>query len=172
MSNLRSLLALSTISLVLGATCVSCSDSDKAPASQKGAGAATLGFDAAPPAPAPTLPAAPLTGTHIDDHDDGYRPAAYQPARPSTLRGPQHKDIELVLRSSPPGAIASIDGRAIGNTPTFWHGAADGKPHEYTFTKKGYSMARYRFVSTQSGVVHGSLKALVVGSEAAANKNP
>lgn len=145
-------------------------DGDEATSSKESAAAPAI--DAAPAAPPPSLPAAPLTGTHIDEHGEGYRPAAYQPARPSTLRRPKNKDIELVLRSSPPGATASIDGKAIGNTPTFWHGPADGKPHEYTFTKKGYAMARYRFVSTQSGVVHGSLKALVEGGETAATQTP
>lgn len=143
-------------------------ESDETAATKAEASASPIAIDAS--APAPTLPAAPLTGTHIDGPGDGYRPASYQPSRPSSLRAPKKKDIELVLRSSPPGAIASIDGKAIGTTPTFWHGPADGKAHEYTFTKQGYAMARYRFVSTQSGVIHGSLKALVVGSEDADNK--
>ena len=99
-------------------------------------------------------------GTHIDGDGIGYRPAG-QPERAGPSPRNKKKAIDLVLRSSPPGAIAAIDGKPIGSTPTFWSGAADGRPHEYTFTKKGYSMARYRFVSTQSGVVHGSLKALV-----------
>jgi hypothetical protein len=113
------------------------------------------------------LPEAPVTGTHIDGDGSDYRPAGYQ-ARPPPQARSKGKAIELVLRSTPPGAIASIDGKAIGNTPTHWSGRADGQPHEYTFTKKGYSMARYRFVSTQSGVIHGSLKALVTGGDEAA----
>ena len=130
--------------------------------------AAQPAIDAASPVPPPVLPAAPLTGTHIDGDGNGYRPAGYASTRPTPQRNPKAKAIELVLRSTPPGAIASIDGKPIGNTPTYWHGFADGQPHEYTFTKKGYSMARYRFVSTQSGVVHGSLSRLVVGSDEAA----
>jgi hypothetical protein len=137
------------------------------PASDGNALAAVIAIDAAPAATMPVLPEAPLTGTHIDGEGSSYRPAGpqFRGLPPSRNRG---KEIELVLRSTPPGAIASIDGKPIGNTPTFWHGPADGKPHEYTFTKEGYAIARYRFVSTQSGVVHGSLKALVVGVEKAA----
>jgi hypothetical protein len=111
------------------------------------------------------LPEAPLTGTHLDSAVSTYRPsAAYQP-RPPLPRKATGKTIELVLRSTPSGAIASIDGKAIGSTPTFWQGIADGHPHEYTFTKEGYSMARYRFVAIQSGVVHSSLSALVINDE-------
>jgi hypothetical protein len=128
-------------------------------------GAAQPAIDAASPDAAYVLPAAPLTGSHVDAEGSGYQAAGYQVARSAPQRNHKAKAIELVLRSTPPGAIASIDGKPIGNTPTYWHGFADGKAHEYTFTKKGYSMARYRFVSTQSGVVHGSLNKLVLRSE-------
>jgi hypothetical protein len=120
-------------------------------------------IDAGTELPEP-IPAAPLTGTHLDSASSTYQPSQpsnYQPRLPLPRKA-KGKTIELVLRSTPPGSIASIDGKAIGPTPTFWRGPADGQAHEYTFTKEGYSMARYRFVATQSGVVHGSLSALVV----------
>lgn len=113
------------------------------------------------PRPAPTM------GAHLDGTDTDYRPRNY---RPTARDG---KTIELFLRSSPPGASASMDGKAMGITPTFWTGIADGQSHEFTFVKAGYAMARYRFVATQNGVVHGTLKPLVkapkdkAGSEAA-----
>jgi hypothetical protein len=151
--------------LALGASCADQDEGEKAQPLAKGLAEAPIAIDASP-APSEPLQAAPLTGTHIDGDGIGYRPAG-QPLRAQPQTRNKGNAIELVLRSTPPGAIASIDGKPIGNTPTFWRGAADGKPHEYTFTKRGYSMARYRFVSTQSGVVHGSLKALVEGVEKA-----
>ena len=105
----------------------------------------------------------PPTGAHLDGTDTEYRPRNY---RPATRDG---KSIELFLRSTPPGASASIDGKAMGITPTFWSGTADGQSHEFTFVKAGYAMARYRFVATQNGVVHGTLKPLVKASKAQAD---
>ena len=99
----------------------------------------------------------PLTGTHLDGADTAYQPRNVRAAKS------EGKSIELVLRSTPPGAVASIDGVAIGKTPTFWSGPKDHNNHVFTFVKSGYAMARYRFVSTQSGVVHGSLQRLVPG---------
>ncbi len=159
-------LALGAISLALGASCVDRGQDDKAAAPRE-TGGQTMSDAAIPDSP-PVLPKAPLTGTHMDGDGNGYRPAGYEASRSTAPRLPKARSIELVLRSTPPGAIASIDGKPIGNTPAYWRGFADGQAHEYTFTKQGYSMARYRFVSTQSGVVHGSLKKLVVGSDVAA----
>jgi hypothetical protein len=107
----------------------------------------------------PALPDPPRPGLHLDGVDTSYRPN-----RP-VARPRQGREIELVLRSSPPGASASIDGKQIGVTPTFWRGTSDDQPHEYTFVKEGYAMARYRFVATHSGVVHGTLQPLVKEEE-------
>ncbi len=166
------IIALSTIVLVLGASCMDRSERTATAQEDANKSASVSVIDAAPVAEAVAeavaLPPAPLTGTHLDGAG-GYQPATHT-VRPQTPPRSQGKSIELVLRSTPPGAIASIDGKPIGNTPTLWLGKADGQAHEYTFTKQGYSMARYRFVSTQSGVVHGSLSALVVGSDEEAAK--
>lgn len=159
-------LALSAIVVALGASCVDNKAGQLVPASDGNTPAELIAFDAVPAAAAPALPEAPLNGTHIDGEGSSYRPAGTQFRGLPQARN-RGKEIELVLRSTPPGAIASIDGKPIGPTPTYWHGPADGKAHEYTFTKEGYAIARYRFVSTQSGVVHGSLKALVVGGDKA-----
>ena len=97
---------------------------------------------------------APSVGTHLDGDATGYRPRGFQPKQE------KGKTIELVLRSTPPGATASIDGRSIGVTPTFWSGRADQQAHEFTFVKDGHVMARYRVVATHSGVVHGTLSPL------------
>lgn len=112
----------------------------------------------AEPAPA-AITSAPASGTHLDGTASGYRPRGYVSPKQ------KGKTIELVLRSSPPGATASIDGKAIGVTPTFWSGKADQRSHEFTFVKDGHTMARYRFVATHSGVVHGSLSPLQKSEE-------
>lgn len=159
------LFALSATLLVLGASCADKEEVEPAQSLANDLASAPIQIDATSATPIAPLPSAPLMGTHLDGDGVGYSPAG-QPERAMPSRN-KKKAIELMLRSTPPGAIASIDGKPIGNTPTFWSGAADGRPHEYTFTKKGYAMARYRFVSTQSGVVHGSLKALVESVEEA-----
>ena len=61
------------------------------------------------------------------------------------------------MRSTPPGAVAAVDGITVGPTPTLWEGTVDGRAREFTFVLPGYAIARYRFVPTQSGVVHGTL---------------
>ncbi|RMH44995.1 MAG: hypothetical protein D6689_01015 [Deltaproteobacteria bacterium] len=78
----------------------------------------------------------------------GYRPPRPRAARP----------VEIILRSTPPGAIAAVDGRVVGPTPAYWRGDADGTPHEFTFVLDGYALARYRFVPRVSGVVHATLE--------------
>jgi hypothetical protein len=70
------------------------------------------------------------------------------------------RTLRLTLRSSPPGAMAQVDGVPVGVTPTYWEGAATGKPRNFVFTLRGYSMARYRFVPVTDGVVHGKLDKL------------
>ncbi len=85
------------------------------------------------------------------------------PAPPTRVR-PKRKrvsDIELTLRSTLPGAIASVDGQPVGPTPAYWSGPKNSIAREFTFTLPGYALARYRFVPTRSGVVHGTLHRLV-----------
>lgn len=112
--------------------------------------------------------AAPETGTHLDDVNTDYQPVLSNPFAPvaEPRRESKRRSIELVLRSSPPGARASVDGKYVGITPTYWSGKADGKRHEFTFVKEQFRMARYRFVSTQSGVVHGTLVPLIKAPDA------
>jgi hypothetical protein len=91
---------------------------------------------------------------HLDDTDVEYEPTRRE------ARARRGRPIELVLRSSPPGAMAAVDGVTVGPTPTFWEGVADGRPREFTFVLPGHTVARYRFVATHSGVVHGTLDRL------------
>jgi hypothetical protein len=100
-------------------------------------------------------PAMPPTGStiatgHLDD-DDGARHISTAGAnRPS-------KPIDVMLRSTPTGAQAAVDGIVIGPTPAYWSGNADGKEHEFTFVLSGHAIARYRFVPISSGTIHARL---------------
>ncbi len=105
------------------------------------------------PGPLSSAPATdPESGFHLDDPEVEYE----IPRRPSRPR--KGRTIQIVLRSSPPGAVAAVDGVAVGPTPTLWEGAVDATPREFTFVLPGYAIARYRFVPTRSGIVHGTLE--------------
>jgi hypothetical protein len=65
--------------------------------------------------------------------------------------------VEIVLRSSPPGARAAVDNVEVGITPTTWFGEADGVARNFTFALRGYAAGRYYFIPAQSGVVHARL---------------
>lgn len=108
-----------------------------------------------PPAPGITeLPAYdPASGAHLDGKERETPPA--NPARP---RNRNARIIGIMLRSSPPGAIAAVDGQPIGPTPTYWEGEFTGGEREFTFALARHAVARYRFIPTTSGVVHGRLE--------------
>jgi hypothetical protein len=74
--------------------------------------------------------------------------------------------IAITLRSSPPGATAAVDGTAVGTTPAYWAGDADGREHEFTFDLRGYALARYRFVPITSGVIHARLDPIAEETDA------
>ena len=119
---------------------------------------------AAKPAAARAVDASPpATEYDLDDDAVEYRaqprprPRRQQPARSAPVR-----TVEVTLRSTPPDATASVDGTVIGKTPVLWRAPSDGKAHEFTFVLAGYSVARYRFVPTSNGIVHGTLKRLPV----------
>ena len=75
---------------------------------------------------------------------------------------PERETIQIILRSSPPGAQASVDGVIVGTTPAFWQGEKSSSPREFTFVRSGYGIARYRFVPIKDGVVHATLKPIIV----------
>lgn len=104
--------------------------------------------------------AEPSSEFHLDNPDVAYgrpsRRAARAPARPA----PAH--IHMILRSTPPGAVAAVDGSVVGHTPAYWEGEANGKPREVTFVLPGHAMARYRFIPVTSGTIHGRLEKLRV----------
>lgn len=108
----------------------------------------TVSDDAARAHVAP-LPA-PVTGSHLDDD--------YVPRHGAAAGGRREaRPIDVVLRSTPGGAQAAVDGLVIGPTPAYWNGNADGREHEFTFVLPGHAIARYRFVPITSGTVHARL---------------
>jgi len=102
----------------------------------------------------------PASGMHLDDDT---------PSRPPVAR-PQPKlvhPIDIILRSSPSGARASVDGTEVDRTPTFTQVEA-GKPHEFTFNLEGHAFARYRFVPVANGIVHARLEPIAEDVDAGA----
>jgi PEGA domain-containing protein len=71
--------------------------------------------------------------------------------------------LHLSLRSTPPGAAATVDGRLVGETPVRWEMEDDGRVHEFAFVLSGYDTWRLRFSPSHDGVVHAPLRA--VGSD-------
>jgi serine/threonine-protein kinase len=62
--------------------------------------------------------------------------AASVPATPTPPSPPAA--IEAKLESTPPGALVSVDGVAIGTTPTTWRVVPDGVPRTLEFSLAGY----------------------------------
>lgn len=92
----------------------------------------------------------PSGGAHLDDDVPAKATTKADKAKPS-------QPIDIMLRSTPPGARVIVDGAPTGTTPTLWTGDANGREHEYTFSLPGFATARYRFVPVTSGVVHARL---------------
>ncbi len=109
-----------------------------------------------PPAPADaavsdgiTSFGSPDPNAHVDDD-----PTLPRVARPPTKR--PGRQIEILLRSSPSGAMASVDGLQVGPTPTYWIGET-GAEHEFTFSMPKHALARYRFFPIATGTLHARL---------------
>jgi hypothetical protein len=116
------------------------------------------GIDAAPGiTQLPTFD--PNAGLHLDEAGDPELP----PLRTGSSLTRSRRTVEILLRSSPPGALALVDGEQIGKTPTYWEGEFTGREREFTFVLPGYALARYRFVPIANGIVHAKLDA-VLGS--------
>lgn len=107
---------------------------------------------------------APSTEFHLDE------PPAARPGMRIAAR--DRKPGQLLLRSTPTGAIAAVDGVRIGATPVLWEGVLDGQTHEFTFVMAGHALARYRFVPVTSGIVHGTLVKLTDDSDAGVPEIP
>lgn len=114
------------------------------------------------PPPPPPVDAAVDSITEISGND----PSRFTDPDP-TLRVPNKaprnrptRPIDIILKSSPPGASAAVDGVVVGHTPAYWYGDSDGRDHEFTFVLPGHAVGRYRFVPLQSGIVHARLDPL------------
>lgn len=179
MSHYASLVSVAAALLALtGSGCQGGDDGNSKPTREMATKTVAVVIDAG----VPIIDARPPAASSLPDLDDyhldpGTRPT-WRPTRPKSA--PQHI-VHLILRSSPPGAMAHVDGVPIGVTPTYWEGPAHGKPRDFVFTLRGYAMARYRFVPITDGVVYGKLTKLAVvppdaGAAAApaapAEKNP
>src|SRR6184192_91477 len=99
---------------------------------------------------APVAPGVDPSTMHLDDDSGSH-------AIVTPTGNHQARDIEITLRSSPPGARVSVDGTTLGNTPAFCNCKADGREHEFLFQLPGHAIARYRFVPVSSGVLHARL---------------
>ena len=138
-------------------------------ASALGLGCGDRGSPTEPPAPPPAVadtiapaaaPDAGATAPPAYDPSGAYQldPDVGPPARPSGRAASRdRRAIQLLLRSTPNGALAAVDGQQLGPTPVLWDGEADGAPHEFTFRLPGHALARYRFIPITGGIVHGSL---------------
>ncbi len=117
--------------------------------------------DAPPETPPPVdAPAAPLDTITELGNTDPNRFTDPDPTRRAPAKPPRNRSarpIDIILKSSPPGADAAVDGVIVGRTPAYWYGDADGHEHEFTFVLPGHDGARYRFVPIQSGTVHARL---------------
>ncbi len=155
--------------LILAALVASCSEErpetravpaeEARPARAEVAAPADAGVPTSALAPALPLGAELPEGFHLDEVEFEYR-APIAPLRPPPRR--QRRTIALTLRSSPTGATAAVDGEIIGRTPAYWEGEQSAEAREFTFVLPGHAMARYRFVPTTSGIVHGRLQRVAV----------
>jgi len=106
----------------------------------------------------------PSTGFHLDD-----TPVVRSGTR---IAARDRKPAQLLLRSTPAGAIAAVDGVRLGPTPVLWEGLLDGLSHEFTFVMAGHALARYKFVPVTSGIVHGTLVKLTDDRDAGVPEIP
>ncbi len=120
------------------------------------------------PAPEPPPVDAPLAQPSVTElpvydpaagHLDGLPESKEREAAPPpSKRNRNARMLGIVLRSTPSGAIAAVDGLPIGPTPAYWEGEFTGGEREFTFALANHGVARYRFVPTTNGVVHGHLE--------------
>ncbi|HEY0253329.1 MAG TPA: hypothetical protein VGC41_17465 [Kofleriaceae bacterium] len=99
-------------------------------------------------APAPHIPPVTEPAPVRIDPDTHRQPPGNRASKP----------IDVILRSTPQGASAAVDGVPLGTTPAYWNGTADGREHEFTFVLPKHAVARYRFVPITSGVIHARLE--------------
>lgn len=95
----------------------------------------------------------PASGFALDP-DPGTDPT--RPVRANPRGARERRTVQILLRSTPIGALAQVDGQLIGKTPQLWEGEG-GRPHTFTFSLTGHAPARYEFLTLTDGVVHSRL---------------
>ena len=70
---------------------------------------------------------------------------------------PAGTPMQMSLHSTPPGAMAFVDGVQIGATPISHTVYITGVPVAFAFELNGYQRAVYTFVPQTAGEVHGRL---------------
>lgn len=122
------------------------------------------------PVPAPVDAALPdarrFAADGVPDADSRGDARALVPAIIASAQPVRRKAFEVWLRSTPPGALAAVDGRPVGQTPVKASVVLDKRAHDFTFTLSGYAMTRYKVRVLKSGVVHGMLRPLPVEADA------
>ncbi len=127
------------------------------------AGVAPAPSDAAAPTIVPGYD--PASGYHLDEDT---APVVRRPEPGSRIQ----RTLQLMLVSTPTGAIAAVDGKVIGRTPVYWEGPFTGQEREFTFVLPGYTIGRYRFVPLQGGFVHGTLRRVTIDGDAGVPEIP
>jgi PEGA domain-containing protein len=109
--------------------------------------------NAAPATEASTLPAAGAEGA-------AGLPSPHAAAAPSpgSTALPARPKLHLLLRSTPAGANAAIDGRPVGTTPVTSDIDGDGKTHEFSFSLPGYLLWQVKFPPVKDGVIHATMR--------------
>ncbi|HTJ45049.1 MAG TPA: PEGA domain-containing protein [Kofleriaceae bacterium] len=153
--------ALSALAGAAGVWISACKGDAEPAAAPPPAPPTAITIDAAPPPDGITAIGAfdPSSGMHLDDDTPGAR-------RGATNVVHTKRTLEILLRSSPTGATVAVDGVIVGQTPNYWEGDFTGREREFTFVMPGYAMARYRFVPTTNGIVHGRLTKIVADQDA------
>lgn len=94
------------------------------------------------------------TAQALPDEPARTSPSEVQPVPPSA---PPGVAMQIQLNSTPPGAMALVDGKEVGLTPITYTVYVNDRPIEFVFKLEGYKPASYSFVPKTSGEVHGRL---------------
>src|SRR5688572_9333220 len=102
-----------------------------------GGGSGEKAREEPPPPPPPVDAAAPIPVIDAPFEElelgDGGLVAARRPR--------EKRFIGIQLSSSPSGAVAAVDGRDVGRTPTYWEGEFTGGERCFSFRKAGHTTA-------------------------------
>ena len=153
---------ISVAIIASSATTTACRSDDGEEPARVSTRAVVVPTDAAPARPTAPQPAAPDVGAEPEGWLDPMPHSAESwHTQPSARSARPARSVQLVIRSTPPGASVMIDGENVGVTPTFWEGEVTRESRDFVFILPGYAIGRYRFVATHDSIVHPTLKKLV-----------